>query len=100
VRALPQTLIYSNEIQALYFLTGRNAVFIPTRLNPATGEPRADYGVSLARMRERLISEEGALVLIDPSELSSEQMSELVEGLVLEAELSDGAVYRPQDPGG
>jgi hypothetical protein len=100
VRALPQTLIYSNEIQALYFLTGRNAVFIPTRLNPATGEPRQDFEVSLARMRERLILEEGALVLIDPSELSSEQMSELVEGLVLEAELSDGAVYRPQDPGG
>jgi hypothetical protein len=100
VRALPPTLLYSNEIQALYFLTGRNAVFIPTRLNPATGEPREDYELSLARMRERLISEVGALVLIDPSELSSEEMNELVDGLALEAELSDGVVYRPPDPDG
>jgi hypothetical protein len=100
VRTLPQGLIYSNEIQALYFLTERNAVFIPTRLNPATGEPREDYEISLARMRERLVSQEGALVLIDPSEISSEEMNELVEGLVLEAELSDGVVYRPADPDG
>jgi hypothetical protein len=95
VRGLPQAPIYSNEIQAIYFLTGRMATFIPTPLNPATGEPRADYPVALARMRERLRSQGGALVLIDPSELSSEELSDLAEGLRLVGEFPDGVVYRP-----
>jgi hypothetical protein len=46
-------------------------------------------------MRERLRSEGGALVLIDPSELSSEEVSELAEGLRLVGEFSDGIVYQP-----
>jgi hypothetical protein len=95
VRGLPQTPIYSNEIQAIYFLTGRMATFIPTPLNPASGEPRTDYPLALARMRERLRLEGGALVLIDPSELSSEEVSELAEGLRLVGEFSDGIVYQP-----
>jgi hypothetical protein len=94
VRRLPPVPIYSNEIQALYFLAGRNATFIPTPLNPATGELRPDYEASLASMRERLHSEGGALVLISPSELSPDEMSELVDGLVLEATFPDGVVYR------
>jgi hypothetical protein len=95
VRGLPQAPIYSNEIQAIYFLTGRMATFIPTPLNPATGDPRTDYPEALARMRERLRTEGGALVLIDPSELSSDELSELTEGLRLVGEFSDGVAYGP-----
>jgi hypothetical protein len=95
VRGLPQAPIYSNEIQAIYFLTGRMVTFIPTPLNPATGDPRTDYPEALARMRERLRTEGGALVLIDPSELSSDELSELTEGLRLVGEFSDGVVYSP-----
>ena len=98
VRGLPQLPIYSNEIQALYFLAGKNAAFVPTSSNPATGERRGDYEVSLARMRERLGTEGGFLVLIDPSELSPEEMSELVDGLILVATFSDGVVYRSPTP--
>jgi hypothetical protein len=95
VRGLPQVPIYSNEIQAIYFLAGRTATFIPTPLNPATGQPRSDYPEALANMRERLRTQGGALVLIDPLELSPEDLSELTDGLRLVAEFPDGVVYRP-----
>jgi hypothetical protein len=82
----------------LFLLTGRMATFIPTPLNPATGEPRTDYPVALARMREPLRTDCGALVLVDPSVLSSEEVSEPAEGLRLVGEFSDGIVYqRPGD---
>lgn len=82
----------------VFLLTGRMATFIPTSLNPATGEPRTDYPVALARMRERLRTDCGALVLVDPSVLSSEEVSEPAEGLRLVGEFSDGIVYqRPGD---
>ena len=39
--------IYTNDIPAVYFYTGRMAAFIPVRENPADGEYRGDYEEAL-----------------------------------------------------
>jgi hypothetical protein len=102
VRDLPPLPLYSNEIQALYFLTGRTAIFVPTLINPATGQPRDDYATSLAEMRRMVAHGEAMLVLFaSPEEiLQDDAMSDLTLGLPLIAQQADGAVFgRIQDEG-
>jgi len=102
VRDLPPLPLYSNEIQALYFLTGRTAIFVPTPINPATGQPRDDYATSLAEMRRMVAHGEAMLVLFaSPEEILQDGgMSDLTLGLPLIAQQADGAVFgRIQDEG-
>ena len=93
LRTLPQTTIYSNEIQTIYFLTGITGIFVPTPDNPATDQPREDYADSLAEMRLAIHRDEGVLALFaSPEEFESEYFRALAEGLTLLGRFSDGAV--------
>ena len=94
VRTLPSVPIYSNEIQAIYFLAGRAAIYVPTPYNPATEEPRSDYGASLERMRGILRSEGGVLILFHTGSLSPDYFRDLTRGLILVGHFFDGEAYR------
>ena len=88
--------IYSNELDALYLLTGRQAYQVPIRWDPVRAEERVDFPEQLARMRERIAGEGAVLVLFNS--LASQQAflpseAELAEGLLPAFQASDGVVY-------
>lgn len=93
LRSLDNELIYSNEIQAIYFYANHNAIFIPTFENPATGQPRDDYEHSLAQMRSNLSEVGGVLALFYPERLEENYLRQLTEGLTLIASFEDGVIY-------
>jgi hypothetical protein len=92
-RTLPVTTIYSNEIQAIYFLTGRTAVFIPTGLNPAANAERSDYETSLENMHRRLANQGGVVVIFHPGGVDRAEFQDITEGLMLLGTFFDGVVY-------
>jgi hypothetical protein len=103
VRELPDVPIYSNAPVPIYFLAGRVARLAPFRIDPATGQPRADYQAWLQRMRMTIETEGGFLVLFNVARISQDPvdrawLDDLRQGLDLMDEHSDGAVYahRPE----
>lgn len=94
--------IYSNELDALYLLTGRQAFQVPIRWDPVRAAPREDYEKQLAAMRERIARQGAVLVLFDTlaeqqGALPSE--AELVSGLRVIVRASDGVVYAARETG-
>jgi hypothetical protein len=97
VRELPpEPAIYSNELDALYLQTGRQAFQVPIRWDPVREQPRQDYPEQLAAMRRRLQDEGAILVLFDT--IAGQQaflptQEVLSEGLVEVYRAEDGAAY-------
>jgi 4-amino-4-deoxy-L-arabinose transferase-like glycosyltransferase len=97
VRELPPgPAIYSNELDALYLQTGRQAFQVPIRWDPVREQPRQDYPEQLAAMRRRLQDEGAILVLFDT--IAGQQaflptQEVLSEGLVEVYRAEDGAAY-------
>jgi 4-amino-4-deoxy-L-arabinose transferase-like glycosyltransferase len=101
IRALPpETLIFSNGYDAVYFLTGRRAAFIPEKIVHGTGRPNRLYEAQLAHVREQLLEHDGVLVYFDrfperaylPSE---DELRERLE-LYLVSREQDGSIYRAE----
>jgi len=57
------TLIFSNEIDALYLLTGHTAALIPVYRDPVNLELQTNYEEQIIEMRARIQEENGYLVL-------------------------------------
>ena len=96
VRAQTDRPLYSNNLPALYFHTGRNAAFLPSSWNAASVESRSDFAGALAVMREDLVCRGGLVVVVgsDPgNRIPSVDRAEILEGLSLLAEFDDGLVY-------
>jgi hypothetical protein len=97
VRELPDPVtVYSNELNALYLLTGRQAYQVPIRWDPVVAAPRQDYPQQLAAMRERIADQGAVLVLFDT--LAGQQgvlpsEAELTQGLSEIFRARDGAIY-------
>lgn len=97
VRELPpQAPIYTNELDAIYLLTGRAAFQVPIRWDPMLDAPRRDYPEQLALMRERLEEQGGALVLFasfarQAGFLGSEE--DLTRGLSVVLRADEGVMY-------
>ncbi|MEA2175863.1 MAG: hypothetical protein QOD00_3455 [Blastocatellia bacterium] len=93
----PETLIFTNGYDAVYFLTGRRAVFLPEKTIHGTGRANALYASELAHMREQLLDQNGALVYFDgfPERAYLPSEDELRRGLSLRlvSRETDGAVY-------
>lgn len=63
IRKLPAGIpIYSNGVDAIYYLTARRALDIPAPIIHGTGQPNPNYDQELARMREELRQHNGAIV--------------------------------------
>jgi hypothetical protein len=93
VEEFPDVILYSNEIQALYFLADRNAVFVPTPYNPATLITREDYPEALRQMREMMREEGARLVLFRPQSLDESYFQDLTAGLEVGGQFNDGEWY-------
>jgi len=100
VRRLPAHLqIVTNAPDAIYALTGRNALRIPETVDPNSGRRNDDYGREIADIRGKL--NEGKMVLIlvrgvgPRAHLPSDEM--LVRDLAVrpEAIRPDGIRYMP-----
>lgn len=93
----PDTILYSNELDAIYLLTGRLVYQIPIKWDPVRDQPRTDYDDQLEAMRLRLEAEDGYLVTFET--LSNQQAffppeAELSQGMESVLVVPLGAVYR------
>ena len=88
-------ILYSTEALPLYFLTGRPAYWVPEKINPVQSREVEDYQSKMTLMRSRLMKPNSALVLFTRSFIRTElpPVEEVIEGLVLSIETSDGAIY-------
>jgi hypothetical protein len=98
VRQLPNALIYTNDIPALYFWADRTSNYTPSRVNPSTQkyESLEDYQQSLHNMRYRMSHDNALLVILGPdplTRLNQDHLEELTQGLVLIAQFDDGFIY-------
>jgi hypothetical protein len=93
INHFPNVLIYSNEIQSIYFLADRNAIFVPTPYNPATLVTRSDYPAALEQMRDNMREQDARLVLFQPWALDDTYLQQLTAGLLLGGDFDDGQWY-------
>jgi hypothetical protein len=99
VQQLPEVPIYSNDLPAFYFWADRMAIFIPSRINPATlmyGSIE-QYERSLQQMYQRMAQEGAILVIFGPdpyNRLDQNHLSDLTRDLILIAEFKDGLVFQ------
>ena len=98
VRALrPETPIYSNGHDVIFFLTGRFAWRIPNRINPNVRQANSSYSSQLLEMRDRLESDGGVVVYFRSfSRWYQPTEQELESELQLRAvtQSADGAIYQ------
>lgn len=97
LRELPEIPIYTNEVGAIYLLTGRYASFIPAKVGPSAPFDRSEYSEDLSRMRRTIRSERGILAILGSVprvRLEAEHLAELTIGLTLVEEFADGLIYR------
>jgi len=90
------TAIYSNELDALYLLTGRQAYQVPIRWDPVREAERDDYPEQLTTMRGDILTRGAVLVLfdtIDGQQAFFPPRQVLTQGLTEVVRADDGAVY-------
>jgi 4-amino-4-deoxy-L-arabinose transferase-like glycosyltransferase len=96
----PETPIYTNGYDAVYFLTGRRAMFLPEKIVHGTGRANALYASELAQVREQLLNGNGVLVYFDgfPERTYLPTEDELREQLHLRQvkREADGAIYQAE----
>ena len=91
----PDTLLFSNEAFAIYYLTGIPSNWIPENFDPVKGQEDANYAQRVRSMREEIISQDGALVVFNSINKHSvyAPIGELSDGLSLFEKGKDGAVF-------
>jgi 4-amino-4-deoxy-L-arabinose transferase-like glycosyltransferase len=92
----PAIAVYSNEMDALYLLAGRQAYQVPIRWDPVRAAPREDFEEQLAAMRTDILLRGAVLVLfntIDNQQTFFPSRGELTDGLAERVHFEDGAVY-------
>jgi hypothetical protein len=101
VRYLPrQTVIYSNKIDAVLFLTGRRAVDLPARFDEITRRPIETYQDDMTEMLKTLRESHGVIVYFEGVDWGSPPDKAALEqnGLRAAALCDDGVLYRLGNP--
>ncbi|HEV7858800.1 MAG TPA: glycosyltransferase family 39 protein [Pyrinomonadaceae bacterium] len=101
IRGLPAgTPIFTNGYDAVYFLTGRAAMFLPEKTVHGTGRVNALYTSELAHMREQLLDQNGVLIYFDgfPERAYLPSEDELRRDLKLRlvSRETDGTIYQAE----
>jgi hypothetical protein len=91
----PDTLLFTDNPEAVYFLSGRGAFGLPSRFDNVTMRDRPDYAPSLAELRRRLRSKDGAVVVFTPAEGGLERsiVEDVTRGLLLLYAGGEAEVY-------
>jgi len=91
----PDSLFYSNNATAIYFVLGKPANGIPERYDSVKAQARSDYKENLTRMRQQLQQSKSALVIFNPYRNVPEypSLDELTDGLEVYEKTKDGTVY-------
>lgn len=94
----PDLLVYTNRPRAVNLFLDRGAYILPSRLNPSTGLPWADYEKTVSSIRQRVLDGKALLVVFDYENATSDEegqalMQDLTEGLPLLVEYSDGIIF-------
>ncbi len=98
VRKLPpRTPLYSNQIDAVLFLTGRRAAELPARVDELTRRPVEDYPSNMTKMLETLRASHGAVVYFDGVTWGSPPDKATLErnSLRAVAVCADGVLFQP-----
>jgi hypothetical protein len=91
----PDTLLFTDNPEAVYFLSGRGAFGLPSRFDNVTMRDRPDYAPSLAELRRRLRNKDGAVVVFTPAEGGLERsiVEDVTRGLLLLYAGGEAEVY-------
>ena len=96
ISQLPQnTLMFSNEAFAIYYLTDHSANWIPENYDPVKGQEDENYSQRINHMRSEIVEQNGALVVFDSISKHNvyAPIEDLSAGLSLLVKGTDGAVY-------
>ena len=96
---LDPSVIYTDNIGAVYFFTGEYGYKTPLKYDSVTGEIRSDYRESYEQMIARMETEEAVLVLFNQSARLPEfaPPEELIQDMVVIGAYPDGAIYALDD---
>lgn len=89
LRELPEAqTVYTNRPQAVLLLTGRGAYFLPTPINPATGQPRENYTGDLEKIRQAVNDGKAVVAVFDVTALKenpeeAQWMNDVTAGITL-----------------
>jgi len=102
IRKLPAAIpVYTNAIDAVYYLSGRRALDLPPRIIRGTGRPNQQYENDVERMKTDIQAHNGVLVYFHafPERWVLPSESELRSRLPFEVvTLSDGSIFLPSSP--
>ncbi len=96
IAQLPQdTLIFSNEAFAIYYLNGTPSNWIPENYDPVKDQKDENYAQRIDAMRSAIVERDGALVVFNSINQHNvyAPIGELSSGLSLLVKGSDGAIY-------
>jgi hypothetical protein len=91
----PDTLLFSNEAFAIYYLTGIPANWIPENYDPVKNQADDNYSQRVDLMLDEIVSQDGALIVFNS--ISNHNVyapvEELSKGLSLLIKSKDGAIF-------
>ncbi len=94
LRELPaEAVIYADDLQALYFYTGRWGFSTPIRYDQVTASTRSDYERALEKMTRRLREDCGVLVLFRRQAQEGDMPPTIIESLAVVASDPLAEVY-------
>lgn len=98
VKALPETkIIYSNGVDAIQFLTGREALRIPAKIDPGSRRPNANFDREIEAMENDIMANRAVVIYLDRIDwrwyLPSKEELEQVYKLPLLTRFFDGVIY-------
>jgi hypothetical protein len=101
VESLSPSIIYTDDIAAIYLLANRFSYSIPRRLDAVSNACLPGYPQALHRMRDRIASGEAVLVLFQPDSTPPDMapLEDLTWGLTPIYLSADGVIYGPTAPG-
>lgn len=98
---LPQeTVIYTDNLENLYYLYGRGGYQVQHAIDVVTGLPRPAYETQVEEVRRALASGEAVLLLLKPESEAASVFLEITDGLDPIVSTEDGTLYMgPYDVG-
>ena len=97
--AYPDETIYTDDIAAVYLHAERYSNLIPLQYDMSTGEPNANYAMSLKSVRDQVRSGDAIVVLFKPNSMSTAfvPLDELINGFEVVYEASGGIIVAADD---